>query len=158
MSKALTVRHPWAWAIIEGGKDVENRSHKTNYRGPLYIHAAKAMDFDAFIHPALVDAEEAYWALHSDGPFGEITPIDLSTSGMVLGTVELIGCHPADECRSALGLCSEWAFPDGYHWVLANPIPLEIPFDATGKLGIWNLNESDILTGAPHDQAPPASR
>jgi hypothetical protein len=23
--KALTIRQPWAWAVIYGGKDVENR-------------------------------------------------------------------------------------------------------------------------------------
>lgn len=24
--RVLTVRQPWAWSLIEGGKDVENRS------------------------------------------------------------------------------------------------------------------------------------
>jgi hypothetical protein len=141
--KALTVRHPWAWAIIEGGKDVENRSRKTNYRGPLYIHAAQAMDFDAFMDKALVNAEVAYFASQGSGPFGEIAPIDLSTCGMVLGTVDLIDCHPSTECfHFGEPACSPWAFrePDLYHWVLANPRPLEIPFDAKGKLGIWNLD------------------
>jgi hypothetical protein len=32
--KALTVRQPWAWATIYGGKDVENRRWRTTYRGP----------------------------------------------------------------------------------------------------------------------------
>ena len=26
--KALTLRHPWAWAIVHCGKDVENRTWK----------------------------------------------------------------------------------------------------------------------------------
>jgi ASCH domain len=30
---ALSVRQPWAWAIVSGYKDVENRSWPTNYRG-----------------------------------------------------------------------------------------------------------------------------
>jgi hypothetical protein len=37
--KALTMRQPWAWATIYGGKDVENRRRRTAYRGPLLIHA-----------------------------------------------------------------------------------------------------------------------
>lgn len=40
--KALSIRQPWADAIIWGDKDVENRSWKTDYRGPVLIHAAKA--------------------------------------------------------------------------------------------------------------------
>jgi hypothetical protein len=24
--RALTVRQPWAWAIVHGGKDIENRT------------------------------------------------------------------------------------------------------------------------------------
>jgi hypothetical protein len=45
---ALSVRQPWAWAIIHAGKDVENRSwqavnHGLNVRGRIAIHAAKGM-------------------------------------------------------------------------------------------------------------------
>lgn len=38
--KALTIKQPWASLIVEGVKDVENRSWRTNYRGRLIIHAA----------------------------------------------------------------------------------------------------------------------
>lgn len=41
--KALSIRQPWAWLIIHGGKDIENRTWTTSYRGPLLIHAAKGM-------------------------------------------------------------------------------------------------------------------
>lgn len=41
--KALTIRQPWAWAIIAGHKTFENRTWSTKYRGPLLIHAAKTM-------------------------------------------------------------------------------------------------------------------
>lgn len=44
---ALSVRQPWAWAIIHGGKDIENRSlaavrHGMTH-GRICIHAAKGM-------------------------------------------------------------------------------------------------------------------
>lgn len=41
--KALSVRQPWASAIMHGGKRIENRAKWKNchYRGPIYIHAAK---------------------------------------------------------------------------------------------------------------------
>lgn len=46
--KALSVRQPWAWAIIHGGKDIENRSwqavnHGLNVRGRVAIHASATM-------------------------------------------------------------------------------------------------------------------
>lgn len=136
--KALTVRHPWAWAIIHGGKDVENRSRPTKYRGLLHIHAGKAMDFDAFTFPALEAAEERYLWKGVAGVFGELNQIDLSTCGDVIGTVEVTGCHDWRECGPGEGMCSAWAMEDYYHWELSNPQPIET-YAATGKLGIWNM-------------------
>jgi len=42
--KALSVRQPWAWAILNG-KPIENRDWRylPSYRGPLLLHAAKGM-------------------------------------------------------------------------------------------------------------------
>jgi hypothetical protein len=47
---ALSVRQPWAWAIIYAGKDIENRdwrhgrlSRFLNQRGRVAIHASKGM-------------------------------------------------------------------------------------------------------------------
>lgn len=123
--KALTVKQPWAWALIHGGKNVENRSRPTKHRGRLYIHAGKGWA-DEGIDNIGIDAMPADEAL---------------LSGMVIGTVDVTDCHHADDCTHNTGStrCSEWAMPDHYHWVLANPMPVEIPFPATGKLGIWNL-------------------
>lgn len=36
---ALTIKQPWASAIMAGLKRVENRTWRTDYRGPLAIHA-----------------------------------------------------------------------------------------------------------------------
>lgn len=126
--KALTVKQPWAWALIHGGKDVENRSRPTKYRGRLYIHAGKGWADDG-IDNIGIDAMPADEAL---------------LSGMVIGTVDVVDCHPAAECQDwaeSGSLCTAWAMPDHYHWVLANPRPVEIPFPATGKLGLWNLED-----------------
>jgi hypothetical protein len=42
--KALTIRQPWAWAIIHAGKDIENRSWNSRLRGTTAIHAGFAYD------------------------------------------------------------------------------------------------------------------
>ncbi len=46
--KALSIRQPWAWAILNAGKRIENRSRKDGripdvcrHRGPLLVHASK---------------------------------------------------------------------------------------------------------------------
>ena len=43
-ARALTVRQPWASLIVEGRKDIENRSWPTSYRGRLLIHAGSQID------------------------------------------------------------------------------------------------------------------
>jgi len=42
--KVLTVKSPWAQNIIRDGKDIENRSRPTSYRGSLLIHVSKNPD------------------------------------------------------------------------------------------------------------------
>ena len=39
----LSVRQPWAWLIVNGWKNVENRTWKTSVRGRILIHAAQGM-------------------------------------------------------------------------------------------------------------------
>jgi hypothetical protein len=66
--KALTVQQPWAWAIVHGGKDVENRSRNLagSYRGPVAIHAGKREDedgyYDDMIREALGTVDDS-WAI-----------------------------------------------------------------------------------------------
>jgi len=46
--KALSIQQPWAWLIVQGIKDIENRDWYTNYRGFLLIHAGKKIDSNFF--------------------------------------------------------------------------------------------------------------
>lgn len=39
--KALSIRQPYAWAIVAGYKPVENRDWPTKFRGRVLIHASK---------------------------------------------------------------------------------------------------------------------
>ena len=42
--KALSIRQPWAWLIVHGYKDVENRTWSTKFRGRVQVHAGKFPD------------------------------------------------------------------------------------------------------------------
>ena len=43
MIPALSIRQPWAWLIVHGFKDIENRDWPTNFRGRLLVHAGQTM-------------------------------------------------------------------------------------------------------------------
>lgn len=43
--KALSIQQPWAWAIANGHKHIENRSWPTKFRGEFLIHAGLRADF-----------------------------------------------------------------------------------------------------------------
>jgi hypothetical protein len=71
---ALSVRQPWAWAIVSGYKDVENRSWPTNYRGTYLSTAGRRLDRACLERLDLL---------------GHAYPEDL-TVGALVGTVEVI--------------------------------------------------------------------
>jgi hypothetical protein len=122
--RALTVRQPWATAITHEGKDVENRTWSTNIRGRLLIHAAASPDRAAGTHPAPTSHQH-------HNPDGQ------PPRGVILGTVHLVSVHHAQDCQRGSALCSAWAMPGLFHWVLATPRPLQKPVPARGALGFW---------------------
>lgn len=127
--RALTVRQPWAWAIAHGGKNVENRSRRTHYRGPLLIHAG------------------ATWSIRGQrDPRIRALPIDLRDSGHAqaafVAVADLIDCHPGVGCCEPWGETS-YSHADGrtvdevWHYVLGTVVPLEEPVACPGRLGLW---------------------
>ena len=42
--KALSIKQPWAWLIVNGFKDIENRTWRTKIRGEFLIHAGIEAD------------------------------------------------------------------------------------------------------------------
>jgi hypothetical protein len=42
--KTLTIKQPWASLIVEGLKDIENRTWATKFRGRVLVHAAAKCD------------------------------------------------------------------------------------------------------------------
>ena len=111
---ALSIRQPWAWAIINAGKDIENRDWHTNKRGPICIHAATGMtkrEFDGFVDLSRALNRSGSWPDGAWVPF----PADLPKGGIV-GTAEIVDCVE----RSA----SPW-FAGRYGFVLRNVQPVE---------------------------------
>ena len=38
--KVLSVKQPWAYLLVSGIKDIENRPRRTHFRGRILIHAS----------------------------------------------------------------------------------------------------------------------
>ena len=44
--KALSIKQPWSWLIVNSYKDIENRDTLKNFRGTFLIHAGMSYDYD----------------------------------------------------------------------------------------------------------------
>lgn len=107
---AISVRQPWAWLIIHGGKDIENRTWATQYRGRVLIHASKGMTAEEY-------STTKDWAACNLGVW--LPEPTLLMRGGIIGSVEIVDCVRRSESR--------W-FSGPFGLVLRNPEPL--PFRA----------------------------
>jgi len=113
---ALSIRQPWADAIIYLGKDIENRDWPTRFRGPVCIHAAKAWGPQERGDVAFVE--------RMSGKALEATP----RLGGIIGVAEVIDCVEASP--------SPWFF-GRYGFVLRNARDVDfIPL--RGALGFFD--------------------
>jgi hypothetical protein len=128
IARAISVRQPWAWAIVHGGKTVENRGR----REPWHTAIGEVLG----IHAALQADQDDVWTV-SGLLAPPLTIADFAdVRGALIGTARLTGVHHAAQCLLA---CSPWAQPDQWHLTLADRRPLPEPLALPGKLGLWTL-------------------
>ncbi|MCB1394266.1 ASCH domain-containing protein [Nitrobacter sp.] len=122
--KAISIRQPWAWAILHAGKDIENRDRRWNLRGRIVVHASATMTRDE------IAAIEDITALAGVRP---PTVADFRACGLLgalVGTVEIVDCvrdHP-----------SRWFFGP-FSLVLREPRPFKTPIPYKGALGVMDV-------------------
>jgi hypothetical protein len=122
----ITLRQPWAWAIVYAGKDIENRATNIagTYRSALAIHAGRTVDEEAL-------------AVFRD-TYGVPRPEMMDLRGVVLGVTTLDDQH---QPHLDYGRCGFWAQPDAWHLRLGETRPLAQPIPARGALGLWRPGE-----------------
>lgn len=113
---ALAIRQPYAWLVVNGIKDIENRSRRTHYRGRVLIHAS----------------------LNEDLLFGDSLDLLSKRAGIkfpqsfqvggVVGVAEIVGCERSHG--------SNWKEPSSWGWILANARPLSFR-PCKGALGFF---------------------
>lgn len=156
--RGITVRQPWATAIVRMGKDVENRSRNIagKYRGPVAIHAGLAPTGrreSRVIFPGVGEVERDAGGMLLRSPFLS-WPYRLPV-GLIVGVVDLVDVHVSKRSRTVANegkpvcfdgetpvgvLCSpEWAMRDHFHLVFANALYLPSPIPYVGRLGLWTV-------------------
>jgi hypothetical protein len=155
--KAITLTQPWATLVAIGAKRIETRSWKTEYRGPLAIHAAKGYPKEC----ARLCLEEPFLSVLKGAgliQFGVwFKSNDDLPHGAVVATCELVACVPIDyvsrwyypvKGEKNIGYQvppsndnPEFAFgdytPGRWAWLLNNIKPLPEPIPVKGALSLW---------------------
>lgn len=161
--KCLSVRQPFAWAILKGKKRVENRSRPTNHHGPILLHAGKTP-------PRL------------EGKLSDGTPMPRPSEmplGAIVGAVVIVDCMPFDsvdaistgkikikhdqthtildspkglfrfpkdsDFRRRVKAIADDPFTCGPECILLeSPIEFEKPIPYSGQVGLFNVDEKKL--------------
>lgn len=123
--KALSIRQPWAWLIVNAGKDIENRTWPTMFRGPVLIHASKGMTRSEYA--------EAVAFVHSQvHPGITVPPFEALERGGIVGRAVVTGCV-SDSCSPWFG------GPFGFQLEKVEALPFR---PCSGALGFFTPKES----------------
>lgn len=161
--KALSVRQPWAWAILHAGKRIENRERKDgampavcHHEGPLLIHASAGVgslaEFSAAADFVSQLTDEEAWIAFRDKhlnlkPWRGSTlwrPRSSLSKGGIVGVCNVVGHILPDGnlCGKIGGLVDlRWHKAGSYGLVLADVRPL--PFMRwKGTLGLFDVPDA----------------
>ena len=121
--KAISLKPPWPWLVLDGLKDIENRRWRTKFRGPILIHCSRNYDYegDAFIRQM--------------GYGDNLKAVDPQLFGSLLGIVSIVDCITESD--------SKWFFGP-YGFVLSDARWLKKPIPWRGQLGIFDVPDEVI--------------
>ena len=150
--RVLSMRQPWAWLVAAGYKTIETRTWRTNYRGPLLIHAcgkwnAKNVEiFTRITHPGVLNSKEIE---HLESVVIKKNSLMRYTSG-IIGMASLKDeAHTYFDPSSTCNLrslykrrhlcvpvdCYSWIGVKG--WWLENAKLFDTPISCKGTLRLW---------------------
>jgi len=124
--KVLTIREPWASLIVNGYKEYEFRSWKTNYRGKILIHAGLKIETD------IIERFKEYNLEYQ--------------KGVIIGEADLVDCILVDrKFKRRLRKINPIVYRQSNHdetyaWKLENIKKYNEVIYATGQLGLWNYD------------------
>lgn len=126
--KALSIQQPWAQLIVEGLKDIENRTWRHSLRGEILVHAGKRVDTHSYV-----------WLLNNwaelgvPGAVGDLLDryrTQPFPTGGIIGRTTIVDCARVHS--------SPWKITGQWGFVLAHSAPL--PFmPCKGALGFFEV-------------------
>ncbi len=146
--KALSIKQPWAWLIVNSYKDIENRSWPLpkNFEVPqrIYVHTGKFADWRIYqtrhIRDLLSDEAWDEWVkAHETG----------ITRGAIVGEVTITDllspCAPYG-INDDLEEISRWYDGDPYYgFHLTDPVAYDKPIPYKGKLGFFEVTLPEMV-------------
>lgn len=136
--KAITLHQPYASLVAKGLKTYETRIWRTNYRGPLAIHAAKINN------PIPQKVEHRLYALRQAGYDVNALIGSRYPFGAIVAVADLVDCEIMGREMIASMEPNEIAFGDWhplrYAWKLENIQPVK-PHYVRGMQGLWTLSD-----------------
>lgn len=143
ITKALSLKQPYAWLIANGYLLVDDRSWGTAYRGPVLIHASKGLYAEYY----------DYLRANTDIPLPSKDKLEF---GGVVGIANLVlCCQPGNlpvsmsrEQRAHFGGVQQQYF--GFLFEQATPVTL---MPCRGKLGMFDIDLDALLAAPPAAQA-----
>ena len=121
--RAISIRQPWAWLIVNGIKDVENRNWRTYYRGPVLVHAGQKIEHYAYDYVVETISDTII-----------IPPPDQLECGGIVGVTTIIDCIESFSD-------SPWHVLGTYGFILQESKPL--PFmPCKGKSNFFKVDYS----------------
>jgi hypothetical protein len=134
--RALSLKQPWAWAVLHAGKNIENRTWWTDFRGDFWIASSAQVS-----HAYYDDAAARIYALTGLHP-----PHHHKVEhGVILGRAKVVACiwpggtsigpgsppHPLHPQR--------WHFLDQYGYVLEDVRAVAKPVPCKGRQQWWTV-------------------
>lgn len=128
----LSIRQPWASAIVFGFKDIENRTWETPFRGRFLVHATRwknEREFEAafeFLRERIdFDHMQMLCGGSPHAPDGHLREF-----GQIIGEARITSCVSSSP--------SPW-FEGPFGFVLSDAKRFT-PIAAKGRLGFWNFD------------------
>ena len=141
----LSIRQPWAWAIVNGWKPVENRTWYSNYRGPLLIHAGKREEHGDIGYVLTMISQQTGEPLEA---LSERYQKEAQL-GAVVGECLMVGCADSQmdaDClmnRDQKACVPRW-WQGPYGFVFENAKAWATPAPLSGRLGIWFVDAGKL--------------
>ena len=121
--RALSIRQPWAWLVVNGYKNIENRTWSTGFRGRIYVHAGQRTVADDY-------PEQREYLARA----GIVIPVVVAR-GAIVGEVTITGCVSLSD--------SPW-FCGPYGFTLEDPVAYDLPIPCRGQLGFFAVDDKSV--------------